>query len=130
MTGPYGTSGENETRYSPPVCVAAIKRPIMGRPDGDHISTSHVERSNLTMRMSVRRFTRLTNAFSKKLENHKHAVALYSTHYNWCRPHMSLTKANGGVHKTPAMAAGLTDHVWTLGEIVALLPDSAALSAA
>lgn len=126
----YSRPSDFETRYSPAVCVAAIKKPIMGRPDSDHISTSHVERSNLTMRMSVRRFTRLTNAFSKKLENHKHAVALYATHYNWSRPHMTLTKANGGVHKTLAMAAGLTDHVWTLAEVVALLPEESQSSAA
>lgn len=125
----YSADMEHERRYSPPVCVAAVKRPIMGRPDSDHISTSYVERSNLTMRMSMRRFARLTNAFSKKLENHKHAVALYSTHYNWCRPHMTLTKANGGVHKTPAMAAGLTDHVWTLVELVALLPEESQAAA-
>jgi len=126
----YASPIEYERRYSPAICTAAIKKPIMGRPNSDHISTSHVERSNLTMRMSVRRFTRLTNAFSKKLENHKHAVALFTMHYNFCRAHMTLTKARGGIHTTPAMAAGLTDHVWTLVEIVALLPDSVAARAA
>jgi len=119
----YGPSPD-ERRYSPPVCVGAVKKPIMGRPDSDKISTSYAERCNLTMRMGIRRFTRLTNAFSKKIENHKHAVALHFMHYNFCRPHMTLTKANRGIHRTPAMAAGVTDHVWKLEEIVALLPDS------
>ncbi len=98
-----------------------MKHWVMGRPDEDHVSTSYVERQNLTMRMQMRRFTRLTNAFSKKLENHAHAVALHFMHYNWCRPHQTLTKAAKGVYRTPAMAAGLTDRVWTVADIVALL---------
>lgn len=84
------------------------------KPDYRHVSTSHTERQNLTMRMSMRRFTRLTNAFSKKVENHAHAVALHFMHYNFCRIHQSL-------RVTPAMEAGVTDHVWTLEEVVALL---------
>lgn len=122
----YGPSVEGtrySRRYSPPVCLGATKEVIMGNPDTSRISTSYVERANLTMRMSMRRFTRLTNAFSKKLENHKHAVALFTMHYNFCRSHMTLAKANGGIHTTPAMAAGVATHVWTLAEIVALLPD-------
>ncbi len=81
-----------------------------GRPDGSHISTSFVERQNLTIRMAIRRFTRLTNAFSKKLDNHKAACALHFAYYNFCRIHKTL-------RVTPAMEAGLTDHVWTLGEL-------------
>jgi hypothetical protein len=82
-----------------------------------------VERQNLTMRMNVRRLTRLTNGFSKKLENYGHAIALHYMYYNYCRKHATLTKAARGIHTTPAMAAGLTDHVWTLAEVVALLGD-------
>jgi IS1 family transposase len=125
----YAKPETKEARYSPPKCIGATKVWVTGDPDPKHVSTSYVERSNLTMRMNMRRFTRLTNAFSKKLENHKHAVALFMFHYNWCRPHTTLTKANGGIHKTPAMAAGLTDHVWTLAEVVALLPDQAEAAA-
>jgi hypothetical protein len=88
----------------------------MGNPDPRHISTSFVERQNLTMRMSMRRFTRLTNGFSKKLENHAHQVALYFFHYNLCRIHKTL-------RVTPAMEAGLTDHVWTLEELCGLIPE-------
>ena len=89
-------------------------RPVTGQPDPKHISTSYVERSNLTLRMGSRRFTRLTNGFSKKVENHAHAVALHYTHYNWCRVHKSL-------RVTPAIEAGLTDHVWSLEELIGLL---------
>jgi len=89
---------------------------VMGDPDPKHVSTSYVERQNLTMRMSMRRFTRLTNAFSKKLENHGHAVALYFMYYNFVRIHKTL-------RVTPAMEAGLTDHVWSMEELVALLPE-------
>jgi hypothetical protein len=103
-------------RYSPAQCIGAVPQPITGRPDPAHISTSYVERQNLTMRMGMRRFTRLTNAFSKKVENLAAAVALHFMHYNFCRPHQSL-----GKKKTPAMASGLTDHVWTLQEVAALL---------
>jgi IS1 family transposase len=112
---------EAQRRYSPPVCTGAIKTPIMGRPDSDHISTSFVERSNLTMRMQIRRFTRLTNAFSKKAENHAHAVSLHFMYYNYCRAHATLTKAAEGVKTTPAMASGLTDHVWSVEDLLALM---------
>lgn len=108
-------------RYSPMVCTGAVKVPIMGRPDSDLISTSYVERSNLTMRMQMRRFTRLTNGFSKKAENHAHAVSLHFMFYNYCRPHTTLTKAAKGVKTTPAMACGLTDHVWTVVEILEMM---------
>jgi IS1 family transposase len=115
---------ERQRRYSPAVCTGAVKTAIMGRPDMDLVSTSYVERSNLTMRMQMRRFTRLTNAFSKKAENHAHAVSLNFMHYNYCRPHQTLTKAANGIKTTPAMASGLTDHVWTVEEILDLLrPD-------
>jgi IS1 family transposase len=110
----YGTAPEAEKRYSPPECIGCETRVVEGNPDPKHISTSYVERQNLTMRMSIRRFTRLTNAFSKKLENHALAVALHYAHYNFCRIHKSL-------RITPAMAAGITDHVWEIGEIVDVL---------
>lgn len=93
----------------------------IGRPDPELVSTSYVERSNLTLRMQQRRFTRLTNAFSKKAENHAHAVSLFFMHYNFCRPHQTLTKANQGIHTTPAMAAGLTTYVWKVDDILALM---------
>jgi hypothetical protein len=94
---------------------------IIGKPEEGAVSTSFVERQNLTMRMQMRRFTRLTNAFSKKAENHAHAVALHFAHYNSCRPHQTLTKAAKGVYRTPAMQAGLTDRVWTVADLVNLL---------
>lgn len=103
-------------RYSPAECIGTDTRVIQGKPDPAHISTSYVERQNLTMRMSMRRFTRLTNAFSKKLENHMHAISLHFAWYNFARPHKSL-----GNMTTPAMAAGVSDHVWTAEEIVGLL---------
>jgi IS1 family transposase len=109
-------------RYSPPMCVGAEKIPQWGNPDPDHISTSYVERQNLTMRMQMRRFTRLTNAFSKKMENHAYAVDIHFMHYNFCRPHMTLTKQHPQHYPTtPAMAAGVTDHVWSLEEVCAML---------
>jgi IS1 family transposase len=109
------------TKYSPsPVKSVTIKK-VSGSPDPAQISTSHVERQNLTIRMSMRRFTRLTNAFSKKLENLTAAVSLHFMYYNFARPHMTLTKAADGVRTTPAMAAGVADHVWTLTEIARLL---------
>jgi IS1 family transposase len=104
-------SGQEETRYSPAICTSCERKPVMGRPDPRHISTSYVERSNLSMRMGNRRFTRLTNAFSKKVENHAAAVALYYMHYNFCRVHQTL-------RVTPAMEAGITDHVWTVEEML------------
>ena len=114
----YGASPEGEKRYSPAECVAAEKVWVQGNPDPKHISTSYVERQNLTMRMNMRRFTRLTNAFSKKVENHAAAIALHFMYYNFARPHQTLSKP---YPKTPAMAAGVTDHVWSIEEIVNLL---------
>ena len=110
----YGSSPEAEKRYSPAQCVGAQKIPINGQPDMNHVSTSYVERQNLTMRMSMRRFTRLTNGFSKKVENHTHALSLYFMYYNFCRIHQTL-------RITPAMAAGVTEIVWDISDIVALL---------
>lgn len=100
---------EEARRYSPSECVDTRKEVIVGDPDERFISTSHVERHNLTMRMSLRRLTRLTNAFSKKFDRHCDALALYFTYYNFCRPHTTLTKERGGRKTTPAMASGLTD---------------------
>jgi IS1 family transposase len=105
-------STQEETRYSPAVCTSCERKPVMGHPDPKHISTSFIERQNLTMRMTMRRFTRLTNGFSKKIENHAYAVALYTMHYNFCRIHTTL-------RVTPAMEAGITDHVWTIEEMLA-----------
>ena len=102
---------EEARRYSPSECVGSRQEVIVGDPDKRLISTSHVERHNLTMRMSMRRYTRLTNAFSKKFENHCYAAALYFTYYNFCRPHTTLTKRADGYRTTPAMAAGLTDQL-------------------
>jgi len=99
---------------SPARCTGAHKQKITGNPDMDHVSTSHVERLNLSLRMGMRRFTRLTNAFSKKVENHKAAVALHFMHYNFARIHQTL-------RVTPAMEAGVSDHVWSIEEIVGLL---------
>ncbi len=102
-------------RYSPARIKGATREVIRGNPDPLHISTSYAERANLTMRMGMRRFTRLTNAFSKKVENLQHAVALHFMHYNFCRPHQTLRG------QTPAMASGVADHVWTLAELLNLL---------
>src|SRR5207247_1259309 len=110
----YGASGENETRYSPAKCLGCIPNEITGNPDPKHIATSDVERQNLTMRMSMRRFTRLTNAFSKKLENHAAMVSLYFMYYNFGRVHQTL-------RVTPAIEAGIADHVWSIEEIVGSL---------
>jgi IS1 family transposase len=106
----YAASQE-ETRYSPAVCTSCEPKPIMGRPDPKHISTSFIERSNLSVRMGIRRFTRLTNAFSKKVENHAAAFALFLMHYNFCRVHTTL-------RVTPAMQAGITDHIWEVEEML------------
>jgi IS1 family transposase len=117
-----GDSGKNapaQTRYSPAACTGAQKQKIMGNPDPAHISTCYVERQNLTMRMHMRRFTRLTNAFSKKVDNHKAAVALHFMHYNFARIHQTL-------RVTPAMEAGVSDHVWSIEEIIGLLDWAAA----
>jgi hypothetical protein len=97
-------------------CISCRAVPIVGEPDPEHISTSYVERHNLTMRMTMRRFTRLTNAFSKKLDNHIAALSLYFMYYNFCRVHQTL-------RVTPAMEAGLADHIWNVEEIVALLEE-------
>jgi IS1 family transposase len=111
-----GNGGQPETRYSPGECVGCNKHRITGNPDPDHISTSYAERANLSMRMHMRRFTRLTNAFSKKVENHAHAISLYFMWYNFGRIHQTL-------RCTPAMRAGVTDRKWSIEEIVALLPE-------
>lgn len=114
----YGASPESAVgRYSPAECIGIRKQAIEGLPNFDHISTSHVERHNLTMRMQMRRFTRLTNAFSKKLENHYHALALYFLFYNFTRIH----KAH---RMTPAMAAGITDRLWSMEDIVRLVDEA------
>ncbi len=110
----YGPSVDPEHRYSPAVCTGSNKEIVMGKPEAEHISTSHVERQNLTMRMSMRRFTRLTNAFSKKIENHKHAIALHFMYYNFVRLHKTL-------RVTPAMAAGITNKLWTIQDLAGLL---------
>jgi IS1 family transposase len=101
-------------RYSPAKIKSSQATVIKGKPDPRHVSTSYVERQNLTMRMHMRRFTRLTNAFSKKIDNHRHAVALHFAYYNFCKVHQTL-------RVTPAMEAGLSDHVWSVGELVGLL---------
>jgi IS1 family transposase len=118
----YSATNAGPGRYSPPVCTGAEKVRQWGNPDPDHVSTSMVERQNLTMRMGMRRFTRLTNAFSKKIENHIAAVALHFMHYNFCRPHTTLTQAHPHHYPTtPAMAAGVADHVWSVEEVCGLL---------
>jgi IS1 family transposase len=109
----YATAQDDEHRYSPPVVVDIITSIVHGNPDPKRICTSIVERNNLTIRMQMRRFTRLTNAFSKKRENLRAALALFFAYFNYCRPHSSIKK------QTPAMASGLTDHVWSIGELLA-----------
>jgi IS1 family transposase len=118
----YGADSTNDTKYSPAECIDCKPIAITGRPDPKHISTSYIERQNLTMRMGMRRFTRLTNGFSKKIENHAHAVALHYMHYNFCRIHQTL-------RVTPAMEAGIASHVWTIEEVVSLLDRSAKIAA-
>jgi len=113
-------TGDPTGRYSPPICTGVTRYSIMGSPDPAHVSTSFVERQNLHLRMNARRFTRLTNG-SKKVENHAHAVALHFMVYNFCRSHGTLTKAAKGIHTTPAMAAGVADHAWTIEEVLALM---------
>ena len=110
----YGATVENETRYSPATCLGCVAKAVTGDPDPKHISTSYVERQNLTMRMSMRRFTRLTNGFSKKIRNHVHMVALYTVFYNWTRIHKTL-------RTSPAQAAGLTERLWDMSDIVGLV---------
>src|ERR1035438_4353862 len=113
----FGAPTPDASRYSPATCIACDMKTVMGNPDPKHVSTSFVERQNLTMRMGMHRFTRLTNGFSKKLENHGHMVALHFMHYNFARVHKTL-------RITPAMQAGISDHVWSLEEI-AMLADAA-----
>lgn len=110
----YGNDPEGQKRYSPAVCTGCKKENRIGDPDPKHVSTSYVERQNLTMRMSMRRFTRLTNGFSKKLENHVAAIAIHCCYFNFVRIHQSL-------RTSPAMAAGVTDRLWSLEDMVALL---------
>jgi IS1 family transposase len=112
----YGSEPGGEKRYSPAVCLGAQKRRVVGNPDEKHVSTSYAERANLTMRMHMRRFTRLTNAFSKKVENHVAAVALHTMFYNFVRVHQTLKV-------TPAMAAGVTDRLWEISDLVQVLED-------
>jgi IS1 family transposase len=114
----YRTQHIGQGRYSPPVCTGTTIHERIGNPDPARISTSYIERQNLTLRMGMRRFTRLTNAFSKGVENLTHAVSLHYMHYNFGRPHTSLKNP---YPRTPAMAAGVADHVWTLQEIAGLL---------
>jgi IS1 family transposase len=116
----YGAVRSGEARHSPANIIETSERHVCGLADLRHISTSHVERQNLTMRMQMRRFTRLTDAVSKKVENHAHNVALHFMHYNFCRIHQSL-------RVTPAMEAGLADHVWEFEELVALLDEGSAI---
>jgi hypothetical protein len=113
----FGPSLEGEHRYSPAQCNGTKKQTVTGNPNSKHISTSYVERQNLTMRMNIRRFTRLTNAFSKKVENHAHAIALHFMYYNWVRIHKTL-------RVTPAMAAGLTQRLWKIEDLARLLDNS------
>ncbi len=113
-----------ETRYSPAECIGCEKRRIVGDPDPKHVSTSYIERQNLTMRMSMRRFTRLTNGHSKKVENHAAAIAIHFAYYNFCRVHMSLGKGPDGKGRTPAMAAGVETRKLEIGDLIALLPDA------
>ena len=114
----YHDSGDESGRYSPPRCNKTKTKLIKGSPDMSKVSTSYIERQNLTMRMNMRRFTRLTNAFSKKLENHMYALALYFMHYNFVKTHRTLATP---YPRTPAMAAGLSDHIWGFREIVGLI---------
>src|SRR5258708_5653851 len=115
----YGAPSESEQRrYSPARCIGCELKVVSGDPDPKHVSTSYVERQNLTMRMGMRRFTRLTNGFSKKIENHRHMVALHYMYYNFCRVHQTL-------RCTPAQEAGLSAHVWEIRELIALLPKPA-----
>lgn len=113
----YGDAPGPKGRYSPPICKGAKKRRITGKPSLHHVSTSYAERSNLTMRMHMRRFTRLTNAFSKKVENHAYAVALHFMYYNFVKLHSAL-------RVTPAMAAGVTDRLWEITDIAKLVEDA------
>ncbi|MCY4113425.1 MAG: IS1 family transposase [Chloroflexi bacterium] len=119
----YGQAPEAERRYSPPVCVGTRAEIVQGVPNMEHVSTSHVERHNLTVRMGSRRYTRLTNAFSKKVYNHSCASALLMFHYNYVRPHTTLTKRANGKPTTPAMASGLATRPWTMADLVELVEE-------
>lgn len=118
----YGNDAADDTRYSPAECIGIREVVVSGNPDPQHISTSFIERQNLTMRMGMRRFTRLTNGFSKKLDNHIASIAIHYMHYNFCRVHQTL-------RVTPAMEAGVADHVWSIDELVSLLGGSAKIAA-
>ncbi|WP_432814408.1 IS1 family transposase [Sphingorhabdus sp.] len=118
MYGAVGGGKSAEVRYSPAECTGIKKVRVEGNPDVKHVSTSYVERQNLTMRMSMRRVTRLTNAFSKKLDNHIHALALYFVFYNFTRLHKTL-------RVSPAMAAGITDRLWSLDDVIAKIDELA-----
>jgi hypothetical protein len=107
-----------DSRYSPPECIAAEREAVSGNPDMAHVSTSYVERANLTMRMGMRRYTRLTNGHSKKLKQHECMLGIFFTYYNLCRKHETLEG------RTPAMAAGIASHVWTVEELVNLMPQA------
>jgi IS1 family transposase len=115
----YGSDVLRNGRYSPPVCTGARKQVVSGTPDTKHVSTSYIERQNLTMRMHMRRFTRLTNGFSKKVENHLHAVALHFMYYNFCKIHKTL-------RVTPAMEAGIESKVWSIEDLAKLIPEPVA----
>jgi hypothetical protein len=110
----YGADVEGQKRYSPAQCIGTRTQAVVGNPDPEHISTGYVERSNLSLRMGTRRCTRLTNAFSNKVENHSAAVALFFMYYNFGRKHQTLGT-------TPAVKAGIADHIWSIEEIVSLL---------
>jgi len=110
----YGNDSEGQKRYSPAQCLGTLRQAVIGDPDPAHVSTSYVERQNLNMRMNMRRFTRLTNAFSKKIDNHVAMIALFHMHYNFVRIHQTL-------RVTPAMEAGLSYHVWSIREIINLV---------
>ena len=110
----YGNNAEGQKRYSPAECLGIKKETVKGQPDPDHISTSYIERQNLTLRMHNRRFTRLTNAFSKKIENHAASLAIHYMHYNFVRIHQTL-------RVTPAMAAGISNRLWSIEDLVRLL---------
>jgi IS1 family transposase len=118
----YGSNPEGQTRYSPAQCLGTTRHAVSGSPDPKHVSTSYVERQNLNMRMNMRRFTRLTNAFSKKLDNHIAMIALFHMHYNFCRIHQTL-------RVTPAMEAGISSHAWSIHEIAGLSELAAAKAA-
>jgi hypothetical protein len=111
----FGASTSDESRYSPATCIGCDMKVVSGDPDPKHVSTLFVERQNLSMRMGIRRFTRLTNAFSKKVENHAASVAIWFMYYNFVRVHSTL-------RVTPAMEAGISDHVWSIEELCSLLP--------